>query len=78
MKFMEDRRHNNCPDRCRQRENEHEQNKITDIVLCNNIAFAASYKTINAYREFLSQQPGLKKDAKGVDDSTKGKNNKKS
>lgn len=55
-----------------------EQNKITDIVLCNNIAFAASYKTINAYREFLSQQPGLKKDAKGVDDSTKGKNNKKS
>ena len=34
------------------------EHKITDIVLANNITFACSYKTINAYRDFLTQQPG--------------------
>lgn len=34
------------------------ENKITDLILANNITFACSYKTINAYKEFLTQQPG--------------------
>ena len=34
------------------------ENKITDLILANNITFACSHKTINAYKEFLTQQPG--------------------
>lgn len=34
------------------------ENNITDIILGNNITFACSYKTINAYRDFLTQQSG--------------------
>ena len=34
------------------------ENKITDLILGNNITFACSYKTLNAYRDYLTQQPG--------------------